>query len=105
MPLLPPEAINELVELLVAQGAVTQPWLDNLFALLPASFRAELPVPDVPKERLVGSLARLNDQTAPIEGAIPLAVVLDQLTHDPVAEVVQRAKQLLNRLTVPGPGT
>jgi hypothetical protein len=103
--LLPSETITGFVELLVANGEVSQSWLDSLFALLPASFRVTLPESKVPRERLVESLARLNAQVEPIDGTLPLAVVLEQLTHDPGADVSARAKQLLNRLAAPGTGS
>jgi len=103
--LLPEKAINDLVELLIASGGVNQLWLDNLFALLPPAFHVTLPEPDVPEDRLRLSLAKLNLQVDPIQGTLPFAVVLDQLTRDPGSEIRSRAKQLLNQLAAPGAAT
>lgn len=102
MTLLPAEAVAELVELLVAQGGVTQTWLDSLFSPLPAACRAALPEPSVPRDRLVQSLATLNAQVEPVDGALPLAVVLEQLAHDPATSITLRARQLLDQIAVPG---
>ncbi|HEY0482812.1 MAG TPA: hypothetical protein VGD37_35065 [Kofleriaceae bacterium] len=105
MSLLPEQTITGFVQLLLGNGAVTRPWLDNLFALLPPAFRATLPEPDTAKDRLIGSLARLNAQVEPIDGTLPFAVVLELLSQDPSSEIASRAKQLLNQLAAPGSGS